>query len=627
MSAVAGLFQRDGRPLEAGTLEPMVAALAHRGPDAVGTWCEGPIGLAHGLLLTTPEGSRQRPGLVSAESRLVLSADARLDNRSELIVALGLAGRLSGEISDGELILGAYERWGDCAPERLLGDFAFAVWDSRRHVLFCARDRMGVRPFYYFASPRTFAFASEIKSLLALPVVPRRLNEARVADHLGATVADKTSTFYQDILRLPPGHCLSVGHEGLDQRRYWALDSTREVRHESDRAYAEAFRAHFVDAVRCRLRAVAPVGSTLSGGLDSSSVACVARELLQGNGDGRLHTFSAIFPGLPRADELRLINAVLRDGKVVAHHVRADVIDPLTDLHCALPDLDEPSYSTVTLLYRSLFRQAQQHGVRVLLDGLEGDTTVSHGTAYPLELARTGRWMALGTEVIAFAQMGQLSSGRLLWQTVRPLAPRWIRRLGRRLGRQEQAPGDVVLRRDLVQRTGLEERLEARREEWRKGVQTARQDHWRRIDSPLVTQAIESVGAAASAFSIEPRHPFLDSRLVEFCLALPGRQTLRRGATRVVMREAMVGVLPEEIRWRQGKADLRAVIPHALGAAGSSVLGPVLEKEAEILSAYVDVAALRATCDRFAHTGVPRYALAVWKAVTFAAWLRYRGLG
>lgn len=625
MSAIAGLFQRDGRPLEAATLESMVAAFTHRGPDAVEMWCEGPIGLAHGLLLTTPEGSHSRRRLVSTENRLVLSADARLDNRSDVIVALGLTEHASREISDDELLLSAYGRWGDHAPEHLLGDFAFTVWDSRRRTLYCARDRMGVRPFYYFASPRTFAFASEIKGLLALPEVPRRLNEARVADHLGATVTDKTSTFYQDILRLPPGHCLTVAPETLGQRRYWALDPTREVRHESDRAYADAFRAHFLDAVRCRLRAVAPVGSTLSGGLDSSSVVCVARELLRENTGGWLHTFSAVFPGLPQADELRLINAVLRDGKVVAHHLRGDVVDPLADLHGALPYMDEPSYSTVTLLYRSLFRQARQHGVRVLLDGLEGDTTVSHGTAYPLELARTGRWMTLATEVTAFARIGRVSSGRLLWQTVRPLAPMWMRRLRRRLRRPE--PRDLVLRPDLVQRSGLEERLDALREEWRTGERTARQDHWRRIDSPLVTQAIESVGASASAFSIEPRHPFLDSRLLEFCLALPGRQTLCHGATRVVMREAMAGFLPEEVRWRQGKANLRAVIPHALGTAGPAVLDSVLKREAEVLSSYLDVAALRATCDRFVHSGDPRYALAVWKAVTFAAWLRQRGFG
>ena len=627
MSAVVGVYRWDGQFVETADVERMAAAVAHRGLDGGGVWSDGRVGLGHRILWSTPESLHEKLPLVSARDELVLTADARIDNRPDLILTLGLTGRPPDEISDGELILAAYDRWGDRAPEHLLGDFAFTVWDRREHVLLCARDRMGVRPFYYLSSPRAFAFASEVTALLALPEVPRRLNEARVADHLAGIVADKTSTFYRDIRRLPPGHCLSVRCARVRLWSYWCLNPQREVRRESDQAYAEAFRAHFFDAVGCRLRAVFPVGATLSGGLDSSSVACVARNLLQQSARGPLHTFSAIFPDLPQTDELRLIDTVLRQGGFAAHHVRADRVDLLADLDRMRPHPDEPGSSTTVLLYGALFRRAHQQGVRVVLDGLEGDTTVSHGTAYPLELARRGRWLALAAEIIAFAETQGVSAPRLLWQSVRPLAPRWVRRLGRRLTGRERLPWDPVVSQDLARRVGLKERWEARREEWLNGARTARHDHWRRLDSPVVTHAIESVGRVALLSSIEPRHPFLDSRLVEFALALPADQKLRRGLTRLVLRGAMAGLLPEEIRWRKGKADHRPIIPHALATAGPSRLGTVLDKEAEILAGYVDLAALRAAYERCVRTGAPRDALTVWRGVTLAAWLRWTALG
>jgi len=233
--------------------------------------------------------------MMSQAGNLVLTADACIDNRDELIVTivtLGLADRPPAEIADSQLILAAYEKWGEYCPEKLLGDFAFAIWDERKQVLFCARDHFGVKPFCYHQSEQFFVFASEIKALLCLPGVPCQLNEARVADYLEVLFEDKAMTFYQHILRLPPGHSITVGREETRLRSYWSLDPERELRLGSDEEYAEA--------MRCRLRSAFPIGSMLSGGLDSSSITCVARKLLAQNGGRRLHTFSAIFESLTR---------------------------------------------------------------------------------------------------------------------------------------------------------------------------------------------------------------------------------------------------------------------------------------------------------------------------------------
>ena len=224
MSGVAGVYFLDGRPVDRGLLERMTDSITHRGPDGVGIWNSGPVGLGHRMLWTTPESLHEQLPLEDKTAKIVLTADARIDNRDELMAVLDLPRNTEREISDGELILSAYEKWGEQCPEKLVGDFAFAIWDERKQRLFLARDHFGVKPLYYYRSDRVFVFASEIKALLCLPEVPRRLNEARVADYLTVMMEDKTVTFYREIFRLPAGHSMTVSREGAPARPYWALD-------------------------------------------------------------------------------------------------------------------------------------------------------------------------------------------------------------------------------------------------------------------------------------------------------------------------------------------------------------------------------------------------------------------
>ncbi|MCC7354739.1 MAG: lasso peptide isopeptide bond-forming cyclase, partial [Anaerolineae bacterium] len=366
MSAIAGIYSIDGKPVAPNDLERMAESLAHRGSDRQGLWHKGPVGLVHRMLWTTPESLHERLPLIDGTGDLVLTADARIDNRDELVKALGLASSLSDEFSDSELILGAYQKWGERCPEQLLGDFAFAIWDAKRQHLFCARDPMGVRPFYYHHSALLFVFASEIKALHCLSQVPRLLNEMRVADYLVRLFEDRAITFYRDILRLPAAHSLIVARGGeIRLRRYWALDPSREVRLRSDDEYAEAFLGLFTEAVRCRTRSAFPVGSTLSGGVDSSSVACTARRVLTAAGKQTLHTFSAIFPGLPEKvlpliDERRYMSAVLAMGGFESHYVHADRLSPLTDLDKVLWHMDEAFLAPNLYMHWALYRAAQE---------------------------------------------------------------------------------------------------------------------------------------------------------------------------------------------------------------------------------------------------------------------------
>ena len=329
MSGFIGLFRRDGSIVDPEYTSGMRAKISHRGPDDSGAWAEGPIALGHTMLWTTPESLTEKLPFVDPVSGVAITCDARIDNRDDLIESLGLK-TCPRQIPDSYLILAAYQQWGEECPARLVGDFSFVIWDKRNAKVFCARDPMGVKSFYYYLSDRLFAFGSEIKAVLHCEDVPRKLNETRILDFFINLFDDRSITFYKDIFRLPAATTLTVTRLGVRSRVYWTLDPTRELKLSSDREYSEAFKNCFVESVRCRLRSAFPVVSTLSGGLDSSSIACVARSLHENEKDGNhLDTISLIFPGLPDetrhyTDERRYIDCVLAMGRFRPHFVRAD---------------------------------------------------------------------------------------------------------------------------------------------------------------------------------------------------------------------------------------------------------------------------------------------------------------
>lgn len=571
----------------------MSAALAHRGADGSGLWSGDGIGLAHRMLHTTRESTREVQPVVLPARQLVLVADARIDNREELIRALRIR---EGEISDSEIILAAYARWGEDCVSQLLGDFAFALWDGSARSLFCARDAMGVKPFYYCSSPRLFAFASEIKALLTVPGIHPEIDPEQVGLFLDWHHEDRAATLYRGLLRLPAAHSLRVTSRGASLTRYWDVGNASDVRFANDNDYIEAFRTHFASAVQARMRSAHPIGATLSGGLDSSSVVCMSRKL-RDPADPPLHTFSIIFPDLPERelraiDERNFVDAVLRSGGVDPHFVRGDTLSPMRDARRLLWHLDEP-YSTPNLyLHCGMFEAARASGVRVLLDGFDGDSVVSHGFGRLSGLARTRQWEVLDDEIRAFsAHHGKapavalhqfvLPELALLARRIRPMAwlrmarevtrrfglsrrdialrfgvlplmPAPLRGVSRMLKRGAAADRDI-LRPDLsrLMRTHRREAERPRRRSF-----AEREEHVKGLSHPLFQLTLEIADKASTAFGVEPRYPFFDRRLIEFCVGLPESQKFDGGWPRLLFRRAMEGILPPEIQWRASKANL-----------------------------------------------------------------------
>jgi asparagine synthase (glutamine-hydrolysing) len=642
VSAILGMFYRDGKVVDATDLSRMLSSLSHRGQDGRNSWCRGSIGLGHILLRSTPEASGTTVPLVRNDNSLALTADVRLDNRAELIDKLNLTARPQAEISDAELILAAYERWGAACPRHLLGDFAFAVWDGRKQSLFCARDHFGVKPFYYYLGDEVFVFASEIKAILCVPGVPRRINELQIGYFLTGTFEDTAITFFDGILRLPPAHSLTVRVDGQRLEHYWSADPQRELRLGSDADYAEAFAEHFYNAVRVRLRTHDRVGSMLSGGLDSSSVACVARAILGETTQTDLHTFSAVFEQVSASNEQRFIDAVLAQGGTRPQFFAGDQSSPLDAIEEVNWYGDEPLTAFNLYLNRGLYAIAREQNVRVMLDGFDGDTTVSHGTGYFHELARANRWPALYRELRGFAaNFG--GDPTHLWRTylwryrVKPWFNRIpllhqayaaVRRVGN--GRNSAAAAGATsvnslsaLREDFAHKIELRERMRSLRKRTAGFPRNERESHYRVLTQGVLPHILEVLNKAATPFGIDLRFPFWDRHLVEFCLALPAEQKLQQGWSRLVLRRGMEGYLPPSVQWRSSKSNLGHSFEYSLRKFESARIGAVISNYADTLGQYFDLGSLNGSHQRFAHgTSSSGDEMLLFRAVSLALWLQ-----
>lgn len=664
MSAIAGVVYRDGRPVNGDDIDRMVKTLSHRGPDGQRSWHEGFIGLGHCLLHTTPESLLDQQPLKSPEGDLCMVADARIDNRDELVKALEMKGRAAATITDAELILAAYRKWGSATPAKLIGDFAFAIWDEQQHTLFCARDPMGVKPFYYHLSDRVFAFGSEMKALLCLNDVPRTLNERTILQYLVGYRDDKEHTFYDGIMRLPPAHALTVSREGVRPWQYWRLAPERELRLANDEAYAEGFQEVFTEAVQCRLRSAFPVGVRLSGGLDSSSIACVARQLRAAQYGEPIKVFSGIFSGLPpklrtKVDEREYMEAVVAQGGFEPHYTRADLLSPLAGLEEILRLQDEPFFVQGHFLVRAILKKAQELGVRAMLDGYEGDLAVSHGDLYLTELAVAARWEEFATMTHKFSSNWEtmnrryppglvfwrygfkpltrhftagrwvtftrqlndvttylgISRKQVLRRSISGMVPQAVRRVWRNRHADEPDKGSSLINPQFLKRIGAPEELPF-------DVSTQREGHIKILESGMLTHALEGVNKLSLAFGVEPRHPFYDRRVLEYCVALPPEQIFFDGWPRGIMRRAMEGILPPKIQWRLSKADHGVNFAYNLIRHEQPRLDKLLSEELDVVRPYINVAAVRKAYREYVSQPTMVRARPLLQVMVLAIWLQ-----
>jgi len=538
VSGIVGMYDRSGAPVDRALLQALAHYLSYRGPDARDTWSNGPIGLGHTMLRTSLESQIEcQPA--SLDDRFWITADARIDCRDELngkLIEREGGKNVGPGTTDSNLILRSYVVWGADCVQHLRGDFAFAIWDAQRKLLFCARDHFGVKPFYYSELGELFLFSNTLNCVRQHPQVSDELNDAAIGDFLLFGLnCDVATTTFRDIRRLPAAHTLTVSSGGVQTRQYWSAPAGGRIRYQRVEDYAEHFRTLLRAAVSDRM-AEDSTGVLLSGGLDSAAIASTAHALL-GRRATDLRAYTVVYESLipdqdgPRARE---VSEFLR---VPIHCIPMDSLRPFerwNDPGTTLPEpVDDPFIAGLFEQFRTIAA-----GCRVTLSG-EGADNLMHFQMWPFakDLIRRRDWWTLFAE-----------TPRYLW--LRPSIYPGLKRRVRELFARE--PAKPIYPRWLAPDFARRLNLEDRAKEWSelpelrphpilpKAHASLSLPHW--------SHMFEHENAGLTRYPVEVRHPFLDLRIVNFLLALPPFPLFFE---KKLLREVVAGSLPEGVRLRR----------------------------------------------------------------------------
>ena len=554
MSAIAGIVWFNGAAAEGEAARRMTAAMASRGPDGQQAWSGGAAALGQCMLRTTPESLMERQPLANEDGSVVLVLDGRVDDRATLRRDLEAGGAVLRDATDAELVLRAYEAWGEGCADRVIGEFAFVVWDATRRRLFGARDAAGTRHFYYHRGAGHFAFASEIRGLLALGTIEARLNEARLLDCLVVEFDrdDEVGTLYDGIQRLPAGHSMVVAEGSVRTWRYWNPADLPEAKYASLDECAEAYLAQLRIAVECRLRHIGPVGAMLSGGLDSSSLVGLIRKEFRHRLSSPLRTFSLVRADRDNCRDAVHIDRMLAEGWVVPTILTSSVAaERWREQMDRIEGLNEPWALTQGFTDGLMYEAAARAGCRVLMDGMANDLyfyAVGRSLGFQRErLRRLPQVLAASWRHGMERPLRQLAR-----RTAAEVTPRWARTAYAALYDRYAIPWSdfALLRRDVGRDllSASRKRRKSRLPEPRRLEDRAL--HARDFTTGLLSFAHEVNGQLALSLGVEPRSPYSDRRMIEFAIRMPLEAKLCTRWYKHLARRAMAGILPEEVRWR-----------------------------------------------------------------------------
>ncbi|WP_054939086.1 asparagine synthase-related protein [Paenibacillus ihuae] len=561
MSVITGIlnFHNDSAHEEG---RNMIQALEQYPSDDTGTWSDQRIFLGCAARWITPESVNQPLPFYDIRHQLVITADAIIDNRKELFDRLQVDSGLRSSMSDSELILLAYLKWGAEVNDFLIGDYAFVIWDARKQLLFGSRDHLGNRTLYYSHDEQKFSFCTIIAPFFRIPTVHKHLNETWIADFLAIPGMhesnDASSTPYRNILQLPPAHSFTVKDRML---RITSSNNiilpAHKMKFGSSGEVLEAFQALFQEATAARLRTFRHVGATLSGGLDSGAVVSQAARALQTN-DKILHTYSYVPPddfedwtGKSRmADERPYIKATVNHvGNIKDTYVNLPGQSPFTEIDTMLQVLEAPYKNFENSFWiKGIYERSVQDDVGVLLTGARGNYTISWGSAvnYCVHLLQSFRYLRFHQEMKNFSRQMGIRRAKLFPLLVKNAYPS----LDRTAATQADFP--LLISPEFAERTRVFSKLQEEQKKLTASVNNPMKDREAYFSNPSLLSLQGSFGARLSVrYGLWERDVTADLRLIRFCLSLPAEQYIHDGMGRALVRRATKHHLPDQVRLNQ----------------------------------------------------------------------------
>jgi asparagine synthase (glutamine-hydrolysing) len=572
MCGIAGIYHLDGRRVDVSEVLRSSHLMRHRGPDGEGYWLVDTMSGNHSLRNgpdTPPnivhpalqEPTEFAPNLALVHRRLAiidlsptghepmtihdqsqwLTFNGEVYNYVELRDDLRAVGYEFQTECDAEVIIHAYRAWGVECLERFIGMFAFALWDQPNRRLFCARDRFGVKPFYYIGTKNTFAFASEIKALQPFATLTPDINHLAWFLQYGS-VYQAPRTFFHEVQELAGGHYILIENGVVSEpRKWWDVNLERAGSLYDYRNIEGEFLRLMRDSVRLRMRSDVPVGTCLSGGLDSSTVVAFATELL--NGD-RMHSFSAVYP-VKGMDESHYVQLVSQHYNTISHQTTPNPSNFLSNVERITWHQDIPS-GTPTVYSQNFVMQLAQGNVTVLLDGQGADELfagyLSYAVVYLKDLLRRDRLSG----VQEFARFASSVYPRFFashnWREFTARVMRFA------LHGRQPVP---ILVPEMQEMAALRQRETPHRE--LNGPDAVNNHLYQSLVRDSIPTLLHYEDRNSMAYGIEARVPFLDHQLAEFVLGVPANQKIRGAETKVFMRRALKGILPDPVVNRKDK--------------------------------------------------------------------------
>jgi len=599
MSAISGFWDRCGGVPAPPQCELMIEALRAYGPNVSDVRGTDEIAFGRALYRLFDEDQYDAQPLVGAGGRFLLVADVRLDNREEMLAALGISKCSATQFADSKVVLLAFEKWGEKFLDLINGDFAIGIWDADHRSLLLARDPLGQKPLHYHRGSRFFAFASMPKGLHALAQVERRVSAPRIASFVGLVPPHQESNFYEGVEAVSAGTIVTISRDELSSRRYWAL-APEPKRLKSFGECQEAFRAELDRSVRVRLRGAGKVvASQLSGGWDSSSVSATAAQLLAPTG-GRVHCYTSV----PRrgsehlssrtrfSDERELAAETATIHPNIEHRlIEGQARSPVEDLDRYVAAFDRPVYNLCNHVWITDIRRAAGQQGRVLLTGQFGNESISAAPYTILaEYLRQQRWRDWWHEAWALASNGNVRYRGIAANSFGPWVPRTLWNVVRQFSSRPEIGVLSAINPGLVQEIARLLELNSA------GLARRPKNYYANAATAMAKSDFGDLKKGALAgWDVDERDPTADRQLVEFCLSLPVDMLLKDGIRRPLARAALSDRVPAAVLNESRKGDQASDWHEGLTAARPQIISLVEDiARNDLAASLIDVDALRA---------------------------------